>query len=224
MLTLALDTSGVACSVCIYDARAEKIIGNCEREIGRGHAELLIDLVNETVSASGVTYETLSRIVTSVGPGSFTGARVCVAAARGFALSLNKPVVGVSNFDAYIAYAQRKHSSGKVISIVPAGRGQVFCQFSFDSEFEKANKPFVCDIEKVSSFSSQAILCGPSMRETSQLFKTPLVQCDTGDFSLINEIARVGSGMQISDTRPEPLYLRKPDAKPQQKFAVERAN
>ena len=71
--------------------------------MARGHAEALMPLIARVMKAAGLTFTDLDRVVVTTGPGSFTGLRVGIAAARGFGLATGKPVVGVSTLSAYAA-------------------------------------------------------------------------------------------------------------------------
>ncbi|NJO54962.1 MAG: tRNA (adenosine(37)-N6)-threonylcarbamoyltransferase complex dimerization subunit type 1 TsaB, partial [Bacteroidales bacterium] len=76
MRVLALDTALNACSVCLFDAAADEICAIQSLPMHRGHAEALIPLVERVMWVAGLGFEAIDRIVTTVGPGSFTGLRV----------------------------------------------------------------------------------------------------------------------------------------------------
>jgi tRNA A37 threonylcarbamoyladenosine modification protein TsaB len=88
-------------------------------EMGRGQAERLIPLLEEVLAEGGVTWRDLARIGVGIGPGNFTGIRISVAAARGLALALEIPAIGVSTFDAICA------GGGHGTAVVPAPHGMV---------------------------------------------------------------------------------------------------
>src|SRR5260370_34990952 len=90
MRLLAIDTALDACSVTVFDTERDRPLSIESREIGRGHAELLVPLVDQTMKAAGVKFDGIDRIAVTVGPGSFTGLRVGLSAARGFALAASK--------------------------------------------------------------------------------------------------------------------------------------
>src|SRR5690606_9552328 len=73
----------------------------------------------------GVDFTQLERIVVSVGPGSFTGVRVGVSAARGFAMALKIPAVGVTTLEAIAAQAREKFGARTVMAVLDAGRGEI---------------------------------------------------------------------------------------------------
>lgn len=74
--------------------------------MGRGQAERLMPLLHEVLDQAGITWRDLDRIGVGIGPGNFTGIRISVAAARGLALSLDIPTVGISTLEAIRAQAQ----------------------------------------------------------------------------------------------------------------------
>lgn len=97
-MLLVFDATAGRCAVAVFDGDRRVI----ERgdAMTRGHAERLFPLIGECLAAVGLTYQDLSAIAVCTGPGNFTGARIGVAAARGLALSLGAPSVGVDRFDA----------------------------------------------------------------------------------------------------------------------------
>ena len=95
MRLLAIDTALAACSAAIFDFD-KGVIASESLPMMRGHAEALMPLVGRVVRSGRHRFHRLDRIVVTVGPGSFTGLRVGVAAARGIALAADKRCVGVT--------------------------------------------------------------------------------------------------------------------------------
>src|SRR5271154_5493324 len=93
MLILAIDTALDACSAGVLDTDAGKLIAHESLPMKRGHAEALMPLIARIMKESGVAFASLDRIAVTTGPGSFTGLRVGLSAARGIALAADKPVV-----------------------------------------------------------------------------------------------------------------------------------
>ena len=96
MLILAIDTALDACAAAVLDTSASDVIAQESQSMKRGHAEALMPLIARVMKASGVAFAELDRIAATAGPGSFTGLRVGLSAARGIALAAGKPVVGVT--------------------------------------------------------------------------------------------------------------------------------
>lgn len=119
MTVLAFDTSSAHCAAAVLsdgdlvDARAE--------DMARGQVERLMPFLEEVLASAGLVWRDLDRIGVGIGPGNFTGIRISVSAARGLALGLNIPAIGVSIFDAL-----RGGSNG--IAAVGAPRGMAFVQ------------------------------------------------------------------------------------------------
>jgi tRNA threonylcarbamoyladenosine biosynthesis protein TsaB len=95
---LAIDTALEACSAAVLDTEGKLVVRSLP--MARGHAEALMPLIAETMSAAGTEFADLDRIAVTIGPGSFTGVRVGVAAARGIALAADKPAVGLTTLAA----------------------------------------------------------------------------------------------------------------------------
>lgn len=230
MICLALDTAGTACAACLYDSERDIVLSEISEEIGKGHAERLMDIISDVMASAKITYGDIDRIVTTTGPGSFTGIRVGVATARGFGVGLNVPVIGVSNLEAMLDQfssdmAENKKSLGVAIT---AGRSQAYCLFDFQTEFAEANEPFVAELDIVKNAlekRKQAFsLCGTAAADIigSKHPTGKISEHSYGKASLA-VVARIGAQSTDILNKPEPLYLRKPDAVPQKGFAVERA-
>ena len=108
MRILAIDTALEACAAGIIEM-PDRVLAEESVAMARGHAEALMPLLARVMNRAALGFPDLDRIAVTVGPGSFTGLRVGIAAARGIALAASKPAVGVSTLAAFAA--------------VPAGSG-----------------------------------------------------------------------------------------------------
>ncbi|OWU83321.1 peptidase M22 [Oceanicola sp. 22II-s10i] len=115
---LGFDTSAAHCAAAVLSG--DRILVVRAEEMGRGQAERLFPLIEEVLAEAGIGWRDLTRIGVGVGPGNFTGIRISVASARGLALSLGVPAVGVSSFDAI------HHADPRAIAAVPAPRGLAY--------------------------------------------------------------------------------------------------
>src|SRR6201996_1850702 len=128
MLILAIDTAMDACAACILDTEAGKLIARESQAMKRGHAEALMPLIARVIKEAGIGFTALDRIAVTTGPGSFTGLRVGLSAARGIALAADKPVVGLTTLTAYAAPVVAENGAHPVISAIDARHDHVYFQ------------------------------------------------------------------------------------------------
>src|SRR5579864_9061423 len=87
MRVLAIDTALAACSAALMDTEQGGIVAGESLAMTRGHAEALMPLLARVIERSGIALLEIDRVVVTTGPGSFTGLRVGISAARGIALA-----------------------------------------------------------------------------------------------------------------------------------------
>lgn len=126
MRTLVIDSATEACSVALFED--DTLIGSDYRVLGRGHAELLIPMV-AALPGKGKA----DRVIASLGPGSFTGVRVGLAAARGLALAWKVEALGYPTMALIAAMAQAECGAQNVTVVMTGGHGEWFVQ-PFDAE------------------------------------------------------------------------------------------
>src|SRR6478609_8756980 len=128
MLILAIDTALDACAAGVLDTDAGHLIARESLSMKRGHAEALMPLIARVVRESGVGFADLDRIAVTTGPGSFTGLRVGLSAARGIALAAEKPAVGLTTLSAYAAPIVSRNEAQPVLSAIDARHDHVYFQ------------------------------------------------------------------------------------------------
>jgi tRNA threonylcarbamoyladenosine biosynthesis protein TsaB len=225
MILLAIDTAASLCAACVYDSEGGER-GRAVFDIGKGHAERLMDVIATALDEAGIGYGDLDAVAVAVGPGSFTGVRVGVATARGFALALKIPAVGVTTLEALAAEALLAHPGSAVIAAIDAGRGQVYLQ-RFAGDGKAVDEPAVLATEAAAALVRDAsegkLLAGSAAR---MLGGTLAVASDgaTADIATYARLAagRLAANPSAGDDKPKPLYLRDADAKPQGAFALPR--
>jgi tRNA threonylcarbamoyladenosine biosynthesis protein TsaB len=118
-MLLAFDTSSAACTAALFDG-AGTCIASADENIGRGHAERLVPMIAELMDGRAAT-----QILVGVGPGSFTGIRVAIAAAHGLAIGWDARLAGMSSLALLAASAETKD---EVAAAVLGGHGELFVQ------------------------------------------------------------------------------------------------
>jgi tRNA threonylcarbamoyl adenosine modification protein YeaZ len=119
-MILAFDTSSSACTAALFDGSGA-CVAKADEQIGRGHAERLVPMIAELMGGSSA-----ERILVGVGPGSFTGIRVAIAAAHGLAIGWGAEIVGMSSLALLAA------GNGAVGAAIQGGHGELFVQ-QFDA-------------------------------------------------------------------------------------------
>ncbi|MEX2692244.1 tRNA (adenosine(37)-N6)-threonylcarbamoyltransferase complex dimerization subunit type 1 TsaB [Rhizobium mongolense] len=218
MIVLALDTAGVDCAAALYDSGRDTVLGEASDLIGKGHAEHLMGIVDRVLNQADMKLEMVERIAVTIGPGSFTGIRVGVAAARGFGLALNIPTVGITTLET-MAAAQREKTPGRpVLAAMDAKRGEIYLQ-SFSADGPALDEPRAVTIEAAKTIATA--FAGEITGSATPLLK-PDATGEHANMFPISIVARLGAAADPGSGKPKPLYLRGPDAKPQAGFAIAR--
>lgn len=219
MIVLALDTAGIACQAALFDADSGRVLGQVSEEIGRGHAERLMEAVDGALAAAGLDLDAVDRVAVTVGPGSFTGIRVGVAAARGLALALGKPCVGVSVLQALAVAAIPEAGGRPILSLLDAKREELYLQ-PFSGEGAALAAPLACEIDAAKraygGFEGLLVGSGAGWLRGEGASERP-------DVAEIGVVAALGAKADVLTDLPKPLYLRGPDVRSQAGFAVARA-
>lgn len=218
MIVLALDTAGADCAAAIYDSGTDRVLAEVTETIGKGHAERLIAIIDEALAAAGTPLDAIERIAVTIGPGSFTGIRVGVAAARGLALSLGIEAVGVTTLSVLADAHRARHPGRPVIAAMDARRDEIYAQ-AFDAAGDPLSAPAAVSLGQLEAMvlahgaevtgSAAALLPGGAALAERDGFPVALV-------------ARRGARLAGAPEKPKPLYLRAPDARPQAGFALSR--
>src|SRR5213595_3592311 len=124
MRVLAIDTALEACSAAVLDTNSG-IAASETLAMTRGHAEAVTPLIARVMSAAAIEFVDLDRIAVTTGPGSFTGLRVGISAARGIALAAGKPAVGLSTLSTLAAPHVAARSDHVIIAAIDGRNEQV---------------------------------------------------------------------------------------------------
>src|SRR3954469_23894815 len=152
MKLLAIDTAANLCAACVFDTDAGAEVARAVRDIGKGHAEILMDVIAEALGAANVTFADIGGVAVSVGPGSFTGVRVGVSVARGLALALKVPAAGISTLEALAFEARALHGDRRVLTAIDGGRDGINAAV-YDSFGKIVYAPVVAEMGKIAQLT-----------------------------------------------------------------------
>ncbi len=219
MLILAIDTALDACAAGVLDTDAATMIAQESQAMKRGHAEALMPLIGRVIRQAGVAFAALDRIAVTTGPGSFTGLRVGLSAARGIGLAANKPVVGLSTLTAYAAPVVGQNAPQPVISAIDARHDHVYFQV-VSGDGGSLMRPRVAPIEEALGAAGfgAAHLVGNAARILADRWPAdapPPFKVDPQPAPDIAWLAWLGAAVSPDAAPARPYYLRAPDAKPQ---------
>jgi tRNA threonylcarbamoyladenosine biosynthesis protein TsaB len=218
MLILAIDTALDACAAGVLDTNTGKMIARESQAMKRGHAEALMPLIGRVIKESGIAFAGLDRIAVTTGPGSFTGLRVGLSAARGIALAANKPVVGLTTLTAYAAPIVSQNGEQPVIAAIDARHDHVYFQV-VSGNGNPLIRPRVAPIEEALAASrfGAVHLVGNAATILSQRWPAhalPPFKVDSQPAPDIAWVAWLGAAVSPDTAPARPFYLRAPDAKP----------
>src|SRR3954465_4928531 len=128
MRVLAIDTALEACSAAVFDTDHGGITASESVAMARGHAEAAMPLLARVMDLAFIDFALLDRIAVTVGPGSFTGLRVGIAAARGIALAAGKPAIGLSTLSALAAPHVASRAGDTIMAAIDGRNEQVYFQ------------------------------------------------------------------------------------------------
>jgi len=219
MRVLAIDTALEACSAAVLDAEQGAVLASESIPMVRGHAEALMPLIARVMSDAMLEFVDLDRIAVTVGPGSFTGLRVGVAAARGIAVAAGKPAVGLTTLAAFAAPYIAADDVSPLIAAIDARNDQVYMQL-FGSAGRSLISPRIAPVRDAVRVATRgpARLVGSGAAMIAAAWPSneqrPSV-VDAARAPRIDWVAQLGAAAAQALSLPKPLYLRAPDAQPQ---------
>ncbi len=203
-IVLGFDTSAAHCAAALLSGTG--IVAARHEEMGRGQAERLMTLLEETLSEAGVAWSNLDAIGVGTGPGNFTGIRISVSAARGLALGLGIPAVGVDLFDAAAWGAP-----GPALICHTAPRGTAYLR---SCGMVRDIGPVQMAIDTIpADWAEAGLSCiGSAGAEVAAHLGVSHVPVAHAPAVAVARIA--ATRWQVPQPRPAPLYLRPADAAP----------
>jgi tRNA threonylcarbamoyladenosine biosynthesis protein TsaB len=190
---LAFDTSAAHCAAALLLPDGQ-VLSRLEL-MEKGQAERLMSLMQSLLADAGLNWRDVTRIAVGTGPGNFTGVRIAVAAARGLALGLGVPAIGVTRLEALA------HGLPRPLTVIEdARRGEVYVQ-AFGTDEPEA---LVMDLSDLPLVVTTALVTGSAAG-------TPALP---PAMSLAEATARIAAARHLPQPRPAPFYLRGADAAP----------
>lgn len=218
---LAMDTATFGCSAAVRVG--DTTVAARFETMARGQSEALVPMVESVMAACGTEPVELDAIGVTIGPGAFTGLRIGLATARGMALALSVPCLGVTTTEAVAEGALSSEAEGSLVVALDSKRDDLFIQ-CFGPGLAVLGSPEAIApnalAERVSAISGSAGLTviGDAAAAAAALLKSADVNCVVGRSDGIPKAATVAA---IAARRwrpgempppPAPLYLRQPDA------------
>jgi tRNA threonylcarbamoyladenosine biosynthesis protein TsaB len=193
---LAFDTSAAHCAAALLSRG--QIIASVTEPMAKGQAERLMPLLEEVLKSAGAGWRDLDALAVGVGPGNFTGIRIAVSAARGLALGLGRPAIGVTQFEALAHGLPRP-----LIVAEDARRGMVYLQGFGIGPSEAA---LMTDAE-AQQLAGGAAATGSAAERLGGPVLLP-------GLPVAEAMAHVAATKPEGQPRPAPFYLRAADATP----------
>lgn len=216
---LAIDTATNACSAALWADGA--VLASRFEPMVRGHAERLIPMIGEIAEEAGRPVKGVGLVAVTVGPGAFTGMRVGLAAARGFALSGGVPCMGLTTLEVIAAGAG--DAPGGVLVAIDSKRADVYAQ-SFGADGLALGEPAALTPEALADAArahgvreAPLTLAGDAALQARDILEAAgrrvrVSEAVHPDAAVLARLASERWRPDLAAVRPAPLYLRPPDA------------
>ncbi len=209
MLLLSLDCASSSCAVCVWQDGVARALA--EEKMQRGQDARLMPLVLDVMKKADADFAQLDRIAVTRGPGSFTGLRIGLAAARGIGLAADKPVLGVDRFRIY--RERQKALQGPLLVVLQSKRLELFCRYYPASG--EAEEPCMLppgDIVALVSARAPLTLAGDATDLLRSVLPPSAAMCPASEPETVTSAALAAkAALDDPSFLPRPLYLRAPD-------------
>jgi tRNA threonylcarbamoyladenosine biosynthesis protein TsaB len=226
MRILAIDTALGACSACVLDSSDPAPIAIEQTEMERGHAEALMPMIERVMAKAEGGFSALDRVAVTIGPGSYTGLRVGISAARAIALAAGIPAIGISTLAASAAPFIGREGGRVVAAAVDAKHGQVWFQ-----AMNAQGKQLVSVRQVNHRDAARAIGAGPvslvgsaalAVANEAWAIGLDALVVDDAKAPDVTWVARLGMIADPDSAPPRPLYLKAPETTPQDRARLPR--
>lgn len=216
MRILAFDTAGNGCSVCLWQDGQTLALRTLP--MSHGQAEQLIPMIAAVREDSGLDWRDLDAIAVTIGPGSFTGLRVGLAAAQGLTLATGLPVIGITTLESYARQAADAGYRGAILVAVDARRDDLYLQpFHADDTggLRPLAAPLAAPVEQVPSLLTDwGITTATVTGDATALLGGIAALTASHPQAAVDPacLAGLAAGRSAAEAPAIPLYIRPPDA------------
>ncbi|MGE7471640.1 tRNA (adenosine(37)-N6)-threonylcarbamoyltransferase complex dimerization subunit type 1 TsaB [Bosea sp. NPDC003192] len=226
MRILAIDTALGACSACVLDTSEAAPLAIEQTAMERGHAEALMPMIERVMGSAEGGFSSLDRVAVTIGPGSYTGLRVGISAARAIALAAGIPAIGISTLAASAAPFIGREGGRVVAAAVDAKHGQVWFQ-----AMNAQGKQLVSVRQVNHRDAARAIGAGPvslvgsaalAVANEAWAIGLDALVVDDAKAPDVTWVARLGMIADPESAPPRPLYLKPPETTPQDRARLPR--
>jgi tRNA threonylcarbamoyl adenosine modification protein YeaZ len=226
MRILAIDTALGACSACVLDSSEPAPLAIEQTAMERGHAEALMPMIERVMAKVEGGFSSLDRVAVTIGPGSYTGLRVGISAARAIALAAGIPAIGISTLAASAAPFIGREGGRVVAAAVDAKHGQVWFQ-----AMNAQGKQLVSVRQVNHRDAARAIGAGPvslvgsaalAVANEAWAIGLDALVVDDAKAPDVTWVARLGMIADPESAPPRPLYLKAPETTPQDRARLPR--
>ena len=219
MIVLAFDTAQGALSAAIHDG--EGVLASAFELRARGHAEELLPMIETVLAESALGFGDLDALAVTIGPGTFTGLRVGLAAARGIALAQGLPLVGITTLEA-VAGDVAAEPDEAIVAAFDARRGEIYLQ-AFDAALVPLTEPMLVAVAEASRHlpphrklllvGTGATLLDEALHGFVRRLADAPAQPRAETVAWLAGRRLEAEGREAFRRAPAPLYIRAPDAK-----------
>lgn len=214
---LGIDSAVNGCGVCVYNVQnPEQSITRIDK-MSRGQAEALVPAVQKAIDEAGVSFEDIGLIATTIGPGTFTGLRVGLSAAKSFALALSVPIQGFSTLEVIAQgyFSDNPDRFEQVCVLLESKRSDYYCQIWDGSLDNPVIAPSALSSDEIikTLAGKRTIFIGDAYdRFLKEQGNHSIFEFVSGyDQPKPYVLAKMGINGDVSKTNIEPLYLRGAD-------------
>ncbi len=217
MKVLAFDTATSFCSITILQNNS--ILTEVREIADRGHAEVLLPLIEKVLLEAKLHYQDLDLLAVTVGPGAFTGIRIGLATARSLALATKLPLIGITNFDALVGAIHKSEIAGRNIIVILETKRSDFYVSIYDASLSVLVEPKVIEGPELEDLlpKGRVLAVGDAVDRALPFIKSRVADITVSnseihvDTAIVAKLAAEIFAAGAPEERPIPFYLKPPN-------------